>query len=246
MSDTTATAKRITRKKVSSAPSMANSLDSAVTEHKTIPVLEEPFDTLIKAISEAKSEFSVLQKSIAETKETWEKEQKLRELQIYQQNQELETVRKREQEAYEYETKKSRRLVEDEFLERKAKWEKDFLNKKEEIEKEKKELEELRKRVTGFDGEIAKAVKEATTLLQKDLQEEFSMEKKLREQEYKAEKDMFGLRIANLTQENTRQVKEIEELKKAFEEATKQLKDVAVRVIDSSNASLKPQPIIQS
>lgn len=97
----------------------------------------------------------------------------------------------------------------------------------------------MRKIAQNFDQEKEKAVKEACGLLQKQLQNAFAAEKKLREQEIKSEKELLALKITNLTQDNIRQANEIAVLKKSIEEATAQLKDVAVKVIESSNASIK-------
>lgn len=182
-----------------------------------------------------------LQKEIEETKELWEKEKKTHEALIFERNQQEEISKKREEEAYEYETAKRRRQEEDAFLEKKAKWEKELALQKDVIEGERKELAELRKQVAGFEADIEKVVKEATTAIQKGLTEEFASEKKFAEQEFKGEKELMGLRITNLAAENTRQTKEVEALKKALEEATAQLKDVAVRVIESGSNAAKPQ-----
>ena len=53
----------------------------------------------------------------------------------------------------------------------------------------------------------------------------------------KSEKELLVLKITNLTQENSRQSNEIAVLKKSLEEATRQLKDVAVKVIESSSSN---------
>lgn len=208
---------------------------------KHLLAFEGLFDDVATHIASAKDEFVRLQKEIEEQKENWEKEKKAHEAFVLERNQQEEIGRKREQEAYDYEITKKRRQEEDAFLEKKSKWEKELALQKEVIEAERKELTELRKDVAGFEAETEKAVKEATTSLQRGLTEEFASEKKFSEQEFKAEKELMGLRISTITQENARQSKEIEALKKALEEATAQLKDVAVRVIESGSNAAKPQ-----
>lgn len=241
---TTTPVKRTTRRKTSLVSSDVASEVPATTVKK-LNTYEDAFNNLVVSITKAKDEFLKLQKEIAEIKESWEKEQKDYALRLQEKNQQEETERRREKEAYDYETKMQRRQDEDAFLEKKAKWERDLLARKDEIDGEKKELEALRKQVAGFDTELEKAVKEAQSMLQKELTDGFATEKKLREQEVKAEKDMFALRIANLTQENARQAKEIESLNKSLEDATRQLKDVAVKVIESSGNTVKQQnPIV--
>lgn len=107
------------------------------------------------------------------------------------------------------------------------------------IAKEKQEPEMFRKQVAGFEGEKEKAIKEACNVLEKELSDQYTAEKKLREQEVRSERELLGLKIANLTSENTRVTNEIVMLKKSLEETTRQLKEIAVKVIESS--SNKPQ-----
>lgn len=217
---------------ISSDTSPVAKTDSLI---KNLKAYEESFVNLLNTINASKEEFSALQKEIADIKESWVKEQKDRQT-LFAQNQEQEEVaRKRENETYNYETALSRKKDEDEFLEKKAKWERELENRKEELAKEKSELENLRKIAQNFDQEKEKAVKEACGLLQKQLQDVYVTEKRLREQEIKSEKELLALKITNLTQDNVRQAQEIAVLKKSLEEAATKLKDVAVKVIESSS-----------
>ncbi len=206
---------------------------------KNLKTYEESFINLVNTINASKEEFSFLQKEIADVKDSWIKEQKDYETQVRERNEQEEITRTREKETYAYEISLLRKKAEDEFLEKKTKWERELIERKDEIAKEKQELETLRKQVAGIDEEMQKAVKEATAILQKQLTEQFAGEKKLREQEVKAEKDMLALRIATLTQENTRLSQETSALKRSVDEATRELKDVAVKVIESSNPPIK-------
>lgn len=247
MSDTTTTTKRTTRRKtVASTEPLLSELKLATATSSTSSKIktdhEEKFTDLVDAISKAKEEFVNLQKEIVQIKEIWAKEQEEHIRQLTERDQQEELARKREKETYQYEAAKERRQLEDEFLEKKLKWEKELQSRKDELQKEKEELLMLRKQVSGFDTELEKAVKEGKLSLQKELTDQFATEKKLREQEVKAEKEILGLKIQNFVQENTRQSQEIIALKKALEEATAQLKDVAVRVIESSKPS---QPAIK-
>lgn len=192
------------------------------------------FSDLIRNITEARDEFVSLQKTMEEVKEAWVREQRAHELERVERDHQEEVERKRELEAYEYEMTKSQRQEEDAFVEKKAKWEKELAERREQIESDRRELEAFRKQVAGFEDDVKKAVKGACDALENELQERFAIEKKLREQEVKGEKDMLSLRIGNLSQENERQAKEIGELKQALESATRQLKEVAVKVIESS------------
>lgn len=199
------------------------------------------FDDLINKFIKSRQEFDNLQKEIAQVKQDWSRGQKQHELELVQQKNQEEVERKREQETYQYNTNLSRKRTEDEFQDRKLSWEKDLAQKKEELENQKKELEDLRKLSAGFNGQKENAVKEALDVLEKTLTEKVNQEKKLREQEIKAEKDIFTLKISNLETDNTRLNKEIEILKRSLEEAVRQVKEIAVKVIESGSSQNKPQ-----
>lgn len=196
----------------------------------------DPFTALIKSISDFQAEFEKLQKEIAQTKESWVVEQKVHKKQLEDRNMEEELERKRTRENYEYETARKQNIEEDAFADKKAKWEKELKDQQETLEKEKAELLELRKMVDGFEVEKEKVVSQVQE--QKELTFKFETERKAREQEVKAEKDILNLRIGNLTTENNRLNGEITNFRKALEEATNQVKEIAVKVIESGT---KPQ-----
>lgn len=239
MSESTTTVKKTTRARKTSVSADSSPMAKPDALIKSIKTYEESFVNLLNTISISKEEFSFLQKEITGARETWVKEQQDHEREVVERNQQEEVARKREAETYTYEAALIRKKAEDEFLERKAKWEKELTSKKEELQEDKEELESLRKQVLGFDAQIARAVKEATDMLKQDITDAFITEKKMREQEVKAEKELLGLKITNFTQENSRLTSEVALLKKSLEEATSQLKEVAVKVIESSNSSLK-------
>lgn len=188
---------------------------------------------LIGDIGELRESILTLEKIIAETREQWDKEQDEHERTVAEGNQQKEILRKREEETYQYETKLARKRAEDEFAERKAKWERELSEQKEQLKKEKEELEMLRKQVASFNEEKEKLTKTVTQSIQKELTAEFITERKLREQEVKAEKDLLVMKIANLTSENQRLIQETSRLKNAYDAATREVKDIAVKVIDS-------------
>ena len=197
---------------------------------------------MLHSINTAKEEFTALQKAIDEVRESWNKEQRDHEIAVAERDQQEEIAQKREKETYHYETSLARKKAEDEFLEKKQRWERELAERKDEIAKEKEELEFLRKQVEGFEEEKEKAVKEASLKLQKELTERFTVEKKLREQEVESEQELLALKITNLTQENARQSQDVALLKKSLENSIAQLKDVAVKVIESSGNKSQANP----
>lgn len=235
MSDTivpTPAVKRTTRRKTASIDT-ASTLPTPATT-KNVRVVSELFADLLSTIAGDKTSFDELQKEIIDIRESWIKEQARHETAIRERDQQEDLEKRRDREAYEYEVAKKRREEEDIFSEKKAKWEKELTTRRDEIEQDKKELEFLRKQVDSFEDQLAKAVKEARESLSKELTGQFMQERKLADQEVKAEKELAALKITTLIEENQRQAKEIEALKKALDDATAQLKDIAVKVIESS------------
>ncbi len=230
------TVKKTTRtRKTVSAPdgSVVNDLPSIpVSTAKSTPVIKI-FDELSAKIAEGKIEFDNLQKEIAQTKEDWVREQKQYQIELSQQKSQSDLERKREEETYQYNTALVRKRAEDEFQDKKTNWEKDLAQRKEELEAQKRELEDLRKQAAGFDAQKEQAVKEAETRVEKELREQFENQRKLREQEVKSEKDLLNMRISNLETDNLRLTKEIEILKRSLDEAGRQVKEIAVKVIES-------------
>ncbi|MBI4999370.1 hypothetical protein HZB97_01190 [Candidatus Gottesmanbacteria bacterium] len=235
MTDGESPVKKTRSRKTVAQPLPVTGTTSAVFS-KTI---KNAFEELLKQILESKTAYEDLEKEISETKQRWVKEQKEYEFQLAAQAQEEEIARKREAETYAYESELAHKRAEDLFKDKLAAWEKELAEKKEEIAKEREELEDLRGQAAGFPAEKEKAAKEAWAALQKELAEKTATENRLREQEFKNREEILGLKIANLTEENSRLGKEVERLKQALEEASRQLKEVALKVIESGGATVK-------
>lgn len=212
--------KKVTRRRAKPAVSEEETA-SAPLSPKNLNPISDAFNDLINKITQTQSVFEKLQKEIEEVKLAWAKEQKDRE-----------TEKGREKESYDYEIQRQRKLDQDAFNDKKSAWEKELQDQKDALAKDKKELEQLRVLVANFDREKEKAVKEATDLLSRDLSGQFDTANKLREQEVKSEKDLLALKISNLTAENSRQSQEIAVLKQALDQATSQVKEIAVKVIE--------------
>ena len=197
------------------------------------------FDGLLENIFNTKAEFETLQREITAVKESWKKEQEDHKREVSERSTQEEIERQREKERYEYETGLVRKKAENDFEEKLQKWEKELAERKEEIEQDKKELESLRRQVASFENEKEKAVEAAQAALTKELSEKSENERKMREQEIKAEKEILNLKLESLTTENQKQAAEIVNLQKALNAATAQVKDIAVKVIEAGGPSAK-------
>lgn len=236
----TATPKKTIRtRKTAVQPAPTPETRVSVTSSSSTTIIQV-FDDLMSKVIQSKQEFDNLQKEMLQTKQDWSREQKEHDLELTQRNAQEELERKREQETYQYNTNLTRKRVEDEFEDKKLAWEKDLAQRKEELDEQRKELEELRKQVSSFDSQKDQAVKETQALVEKQLTEQFDQERKLREQEVKSEKEIMGIKISNLEAENSRLNKEMEVLKRSLDEATRQVKEIAVKVIESGQPKTQP------
>lgn len=226
-------------KRASRSRKTENIAETPIATKPVTTLSDKTLETVLAHLSElsikaeqAKVEIAALQKSITETKENWEKEKEVHVREVAVRDMEEELKRKRDKEEYDYQEKMARKKAEDDFAERKTIWERELAQKKDQIDAERKELSQLRTLTAGFETDKAKAIKEAQAALTKELEEKFGTERKLREQEVKSDKDILTLKITSLTAEVSRQAAEIVTLKKAFDEATAQVKDIAVKVIE--------------
>lgn len=222
--------KKIEQKAI--ADQIVPSINASKVSPQPLAGVIDYFSELGVKIEQTKKEIINSQKEIVDAKEEWNKEKNEYEKGIVARNTEVALARKREEEEYEYQKKVERRKAEDEFAEKKTQWEKQLREEKEKIEIERKELVELRSKVASFENELQKAVKEAQSITTRDLEVKYAGERKLREQEVKSERDILALKIESLVAENNRQSAEIKTLKAAFDEATRQVKDIAVKVIE--------------
>lgn len=234
------TAEETPKKSVRRKTASKTTANSSTVSGQTNSTLPNIFIDLIGKISEAEAEFNRLQKEIEETEQNWLKEQKDHEQEKTSRNTQEELERKRAREDYEYEMARKRKMAEDEFNDKKAAWEKQLRDNQEQINKDKQELEQLKKLAANFEAEKEKITKEAQEQLEIQLNQKFEFENRLKDQEFKAEKEILNLKIANLQAENSRQMKELDLLKKALDEATRQVKEIAVKVIEAGNTSKSP------
>lgn len=241
MDETAMPVKRTTRVKKTAVKSVEDESIPPVVRIAPSDNLVKLFDEAAEKISQSKVEYEKLQREIVQTRESWIREQQDHQRNITERNQLTELKRKQEEELYQYELSRKHKVAEDEFKDQKMVWERSLREQKDVIESERKELAELRILAENLEKEQQKAVKEAEEILRKQLTSEFNIERKIKEQEVKAEKDILNLRLGNLSEENKRLSLEVDNLKRAFDQATVQVKEIALKVIESRGNASKPQ-----
>ena len=105
--------------------------------------------------------------------------------------------------------------------------------KKEELEKQETELKQLRKQTQEFPDQLEKAVKQAVGTAQSEEQARAKVAKDLLEKQVEGEKAVSQLKVQNFEKLVKDQTEEIKALKSQLEQATRQVKEIAVSVIDS-------------
>lgn len=145
----------------------------------------------------------------------WEEEQK-----SYEEN--LKRRRQREEEEYKYQADLEKR-----------RWEGELEEEKQAYQQKLTELEELKKQVAQFPSEKEKSISEAVGKALTEARKQSETEKSFTKQESETALKIAGLKISQLENTVKDQNVEIAQLKKQLEEATKQVKDIAVAVIES-------------
>lgn len=147
---------------------------------------------------------------------------------------------------FELENRRTKDGLEDEknslrkkFQEQLEKEQKALEERKNLLVQQEKELTELRQKTAVFPAELQQAVQQAQEELRQQLQKEFVVSTQIKTQEYNNQKQISELKIGELEKQNQRQIQEIDLLKKQLQDATHQLKDIAVKVIEGKSEATK-------
>ena len=181
--------------------------------------------TLQRMIELQKEKEALFEKEMAEKQRTWDEEQR-----IYEES--AKRGRTRGEEEYRYEQELLKKRDADERTEEKLERERQNAQEKEAKMQMIKELEDLRKKTVGFPVETEKAVKEAVGKALTETRKDFETEKQFTSSQHESGMTVAKLKIDTLEQTVKSQLAEITRLRTQFEEATRQVKDIAVAVIE--------------
>lgn len=213
------------------------------------------FDQVERNLADLKMMLDVALAEIAREKkwreeiaEEWEKQRR----QVEEERREQKARLDHEEEEYRYQLQLQRQKEENEFEEKKNEARKKFatevaekeavLAKREEaIKLAEKELTELRQQAEAFPSQLETAVGKAASEAKSAAEKEAAINHQLFAQKAQSEKELLEQKIASLQETVKLQVEEVTSLKRVADEATKQLKDVAVKVIQGPSPFSKPQ-----
>lgn len=235
--------KKITPRAKKEEPVLAENQLATPTSNKLTPntiqlsgladQIEQLKQLLISAKDQVLSWQKTLDESAAETDKT-----KVSQKQALEDEAEQEKLRQnREKEEFAYTFARDKQQAKDAFDQEKIVWKRQLEEEKQVIANERKELAELRTKVAGFEADLTKAIKETQTKTTIELETKHQAEKKLTDQEVASEMNLSALKIEGLEKEVERQAAEITTLRKSLEDASRQLKDVALKVIESHSSA---------
>ncbi|MEI7604035.1 MAG: hypothetical protein WCJ19_03380 [bacterium] len=172
----------------------------------------------------------------------WEDEKKKTKKLWDDEKHDLEQLRKRDQEEYNYDQKQKRLKEESEFSKKIEEKEKTISDKELLLKNREAEYEQLKTTVAQFDGiltqEIEKVRKQVSDETKRDLEQKYNIQMA----EIAGEKKVSEITIQNLEKTIKAQESEIKQLKAQMEDSTRQIKEIAVSVIEKD----RPQPRIET
>ena len=163
------------------------------------------------------------------------KKNKQREEEEFQYN--LKITRKKEADLYEEKKQK----LEKELVEKKVAFEKEFTEREAKVKEAENELNEFRTKATAFPAELEKAVSSAIKTTTEKLEMTFRFEKELKEKETAGELKLKDQIIETLRNKIKDMEASLKELSQKAGTAEANVKDIAIKAIESS--STKPYVI---
>lgn len=139
---------------------------------------------------------------------------------------------KREQEEYAYELQLQRKKEENEYEEKRAAREAELAEREKTLKAAEQELVELREKTKRFSSELEDAIKKAKEEKEHEVRKEEQVKADLLKEKYDGERKIASLTIDTLKERVANLEGETAALKEQFASATKEVKDVAVKVIE--------------
>lgn len=211
---------------------------------------------LIEAQNRRKAEFEAqmaarkeaLETEIKAGRDEWEKEKKLREVELKERELQEKKRRERELEEYQYAFNREKQLAKDRHADETEGQQRELALRREQAEKElaereslvarrEQELADLQGQVAGFpkelDGTVARAVKEATDRLR----QETGNREELLKREFEGERNVLNARIQALEKTVKEQSERMARLSQQLEKAYQQIQDIAVKTVEGASRS---------
>ena len=190
--------------------------------------IQKIFEKLLEFGKKAEDEEETFRAEVSQRKKQWGQEQ---EEYVYA----TKITRKREQD--EYELKKQ--TLERELCERIATKESELKEREKSLNEQEEETKILRKSVETFPTELKKAVDEATRATKTEIEARIKIEIELTKKDSEKEREIAKLTMSALEETIKRQAGQIANLERQLAQASQKAQELAVKVIESANASSK-------
>lgn len=181
-----------------------------------------------------------LEDAINEVETSWEKTKKQRELELTEESRQKAEAKKREDEEYSYNLAIKRRDDRDEYNQIKLEKEKKLIEREKAIDVREQEIAEMEKQITEMPAEIEKIVADTAKNITTDLDSKHISTMRELNLTHENKLKLSDMEIANMDNTIKSQQSEILSLKQQLGDALKQLKEVAISVIESRKPSLAP------
>lgn len=178
---------------------------------------------LYRMVELQKEEEARFENEMRGKKKVWEEEQK-------DYAEKIKREGAREEDEYKYQKELARKHEEETRTETRRLFEQELAKQKEVWFAKDKELEEFRQKVARFPVEVEKAVSEAVTKALAEVKKESEVREKISKQQSDMNLQLGQLKIAGLEEKVKEQEAEVNRLKNSLDEATRQVKDLAISV----------------
>ncbi|PIP30606.1 hypothetical protein COZ22_00415 [bacterium (Candidatus Howlettbacteria) CG_4_10_14_3_um_filter_37_10] len=180
-----------------------------------------------------------LEKEITKAKKQWEQEKQNYQIELDESKRQKQLERKREDDEYRYALEVKRRDEGDVYEQKQKERERALTEREVSLQKRQSEILEMEKTLGAVSEKVQQAVKEANEKLAKELMSKHNIEINELKTTALHEKNIADLKITNMTETIKVQGTEIDLLKRQLAESSKQLKDVAVSVIEGRSQNNK-------
>lgn len=190
---------------------------------------------LYRMVELQKEEEVRFEKEIKQKRNVWEEEQK-----DYVDG--LKRERVREEDEYKYQTNLVKKHDEESRTETRRLFDVEITKQREAWLIKDKELEELRQKVARFPTETEKSISEAVTRSLAEVKKDSEVKEKMAKQQSEMNLQLAQLKTDSLEEKVKEQEKEISRLKAGLDEATRQVKDLAVSVAGAEKRDRSQNP----
>jgi len=208
-------------------------LTEAKNELENVYKIKTTASTLQNLLSIHQEQKTQLELELEEMKKSFELEKEQKSKLQKEEAQELEKNRKREQEDYDYNLKLKRKIEEDNYTREKEAKIRELEQRELKLKNSEKELDDLRSTSAGYEVKLANEIKKAFENGQKETTKELEIAYNLERKDVDRESQLDKMTIQNLQKTITNQETEITELKKQLIQATQQVKEIALKVIET-------------